>query len=181
MRAFPFPDIASAREELERDVLFPKIPEDEIERIVADAWEAGAAAARKTAEGCGTNRSMEQIAAENGLAVERRPEDFVAASMRYFSEYYDGSATIVLHTGAVNLWAQENRLTPEDAEELILSHEYYHFLECKKIGPASGRYRVPALRIGRLVLARCGVRALSEIGAYGFSRTWFDLRRKDSR
>ncbi len=70
-------------------------------------------------------------------------------------------------------------MTRMEAENLILSHEYYHFLEWNKLGLTSRDYQVPMISIGPLRLGRTGIRALSEIGAHGFAHTYHQLLRRN--
>lgn len=175
MRAFPFPDKIMSREELERDLLYNKIPKGDIESISDRAWETGVAAAKELVKEYGSDKLMEDIAKAAGLTIERINMDNVTGNVRYFSEYYSGRNKIVLYLDSISKWAEKNKLPMKEAEELILSHEYYHFLECTKLGLTSRQYKVPTLRVGKIVLARSGVRALSEIGAHGFSRTFYEV------
>ena len=66
------------------------------------------------------------------------------------------------------------KLTEQRAEELILAHEFYHFLEETKIGKTSERYKLPILSLGPIKIGSTGVRSLCEIGAYGFAKTYWD-------
>lgn len=176
MRSFPYPDREASREELARDLLFDKIPIDQREQIADRAWQTGVDAARALMEAHGAGSAIWDIAAASGLEVKREDKDQVAGKVRYFSEYYSGRSQIVLYNRSVALWARQNAMEPKEAEELILAHEYYHFLECTQLGLTSKQYLVPTLKLGSLVLARSGVRALSEIGAHGFARTYCQLR-----
>lgn len=175
MRAFPFPDKIMSREELQRDLLYRKIPEGDTEAISDRAWETGVNAAKEIVKKYGCDKQMEDIAKAAGLTVERINIDNVAGNVRYFSEYYSGRNKIVLYMDSISKWAKTNRLPIKEAEELILSHEYFHFLECTKLGLTSRQYTVPTLKIGTVVLGKSGIRALSEIGAHGFSRTFYEL------
>ncbi|MFL0247286.1 hypothetical protein [Candidatus Clostridium stratigraminis] len=176
MRAFPFPDKIMSREELLRDLLYEKIPKGDLESISDRAWETGAAAAKAIIKEHGFEISIIEIAKISGLTIERSEKDHVAGNVRYFSEYYSGRNAIILYTESVSKWAKINRLSMDEAEELILSHEYFHFLECTKLGLTSKQYMVPNIKIGKIVLGKSGIRALSEIGAHGFSRTFYELR-----
>jgi len=177
VRAFPFPEKRASREELNRDLLYRKIPKEQCPAIADRAWETGAGAAREIHElypGC----SVEEIARLEGLRVRRVEKDNVAGQVRYFSEYYSGRKEIILYTPSIRLWARNNGLTPEEAQELILSHEVFHHLECARLGLTSEQYKVPAFRIGRWSFGKSSIRALSEIGAHAFSRTLYELRGK---
>ena len=178
MRAFPFPDKIMSREELPRDLLYEKIPKSDLERISDKAWDTGASAARAIVEEYGCDKHIEEIAKASGLTVEWINKDNIAGNVRYFSEYYSGRKKIMLYVESISKWAKTNKLPMHEAEELILSHEYYHFLECTKLGLTSKQYRVPNIKIGSIILAKAGIRALSEIGAHGFSRTFYELSGK---
>jgi hypothetical protein len=174
MRCFPFPDKKLSREELTRDILYDNIPSEDRVRISDRAWETGVAAARCLIERYATAENMMDIAFKSGLKVARPEIDNVVGKVRYFSEYFSNDNRIVLYMGSLRKWANENGLLVEDAEELVLSHEYYHFLECNEIGETSAQYVVPTLKIGNFVIMKAGIRALSEIGAHGFSRTYYE-------
>lgn len=178
MRAFPFPDKIMSREELSRDLLYERIPKSDIERISNKAWETGEVAARTLVEEYGCDKHIDEIAKISGLAVEWINKDNIVGNVRYFSEYYSGRKKIILYEESISKWAKTNKLPMHEAQELILSHEYFHFLECTKLGLTSKQYMVPNIRIGSIILGRAGVRALSEIGAHGFSRTFFELSGK---
>ncbi len=178
MRNFPFPDKISSREELTRDLLYHKIRSQDLEKIADRAWETGVAAARALIDEYGRDKPIESIAGLSGLSLERIGKDNVAGNVRYFSEYYSGRSKIVLYLQSIGKWAKANHLSMSEAEELILSHEYYHFLECTKLGLTSKQYQVPTVCIGPISLGKSGIRALSEIGAHGFSRTYFEAKGK---
>ncbi len=176
MKYFPFPDKTASREELTKDVLYQKIPQSDRERIVDLAWDTGVAAAIDILKRYGMDKSVEAIAKECGLTVERIDKDNIAGNVRYFSEYYSGRKKIVLYNDSIGKWAESNRCNVVDAEELILSHEFFHFLECTSIGLTSKQYQVTVIKIGKWILCRSGIRALSEIGAHGFSRTYYEIK-----
>lgn len=174
MRAFPFPDKVYSREELQRDIVYDKIPESDRVLICDKAWETGVNAAKLTMEKYG-NKPIEMIIEECGLSVDRKSIDNVAGNMRYFSEYYSGKNRVYLYTTSIKKWANENDFSLDQAEELILSHEFFHYLEVNEIGETSKQYMVPTLKVGSKTIIKTGVRALSEIGAHGFSRTYYEI------
>jgi hypothetical protein len=120
---------------------------------------------------------MAGIAEAEGLTVIYTDKDNVSGRVRYFSEYYSGRKTIYMYSGSIEKWARSNKLKIEDARELILAHEFFHHLECTRLGLTSKQYTVPHFQIGKLKIGKAGIRALSEIGAHGFSYTFFDARR----
>lgn len=175
MKAFPFPNKTGSREELERDILYKKIPDSDRVNICVNAWNTGVKAAEDICRQF-PDKSISEIIKESGLKLERINKDNVSGNIRFFSEYFSGPNKIVLYTASIRLWVKNNNMSENEAERLILSHEYFHFLECNKIGLVSKQYLVPTLRIGKLILAKSGIRALSEIGAHGFSRRFYELK-----
>lgn len=175
MRAFPFPDRIGSREELSRDLLYKKIPQEDRIKIADRAWDTGVIAAKELLQS-NYGKSIEQIALDEELVVEHKEIDNVAGNVRYFSEYYSGLKKIILYDNSIKKWSKANSLTVKEANELILSHEIYHHLECIKLGLTSKQYSVPTIQIGRFKIGRSGVRALSEIAAHGFSRTFYEER-----
>lgn len=135
----------------------------------------GCAAARDVFAQSGGSADFFAICKANGLTVVERDIDFVSGNQRYFSDYVAGKNCVTLYLRSVDLWAQQNKMTRMEAENLILSHEYYHFLEWNKLGLTSRDYQVPMISIGPLRLGKTGIRALSEIGAHGFAHTYHQL------
>lgn len=173
MRTFPFPDRVESREELERDLLYERIPEEDRIRLCDLAWDRGVKAALELWKRY-PEKGLLEIAAAEGVKVVRCPEERVNAAFRIFGEYSSGENEITLYLGAIEKWAGANALSMEEAEDLVLAHEFFHFLECTKLGETSKLFQVPTLRIGKWVLIKSGIRALSEIGAHGFSRACFE-------
>lgn len=177
MRVYPFPDKQASREELKRDLLYRKIPPQDLAPMADRAWETGAEAARRALQEH-PGMSIYALAQAQGLTVDHRAVDKVSGKVRYFSEYYAGRKTIFLYDESIGKWAGANGLSQGAAEELILAHEFFHHLECTCLGPTSRQYTVPQLELGPVRLGKSGIRALSEIGAHGFAYTWYQQRGK---
>lgn len=175
----PFPGRELAEQELSYDPCFPKIPPEDRPKIVDAAWEKGAAASKRVFEKYGGERDFRKIAEKSGLKVCFQDVDYVVGRQRYFSDYLSGKNEINLYLKSVALWAEQNHMSTEDAQNVILSHEYYHFLECTEIGLTSRDYCVPMLRLGKLKIGSTGIRALSEIGAHAFARTYYELLQQE--
>lgn len=173
--ALPFPGRELAGKELSYDPCYAKIPEQDRERIVEAAWQKGATAARELFQKEQGQQDFFEIASKNGLRCLRLDKDYIVGNQRYFSDYLSGKNVIHLYLRSIDLWAAENGLTRGQAEQVILSHEYYHFLEWNVLGLTSRDYFVPMLEFGPLRLGKTGIRALSEIGAHAFARTYYDL------
>lgn len=173
MRDFPFPDRIESREELKRDVLYDKIPEEDRIRICDAAWETGVKAAAELGREY-PGKKIDKIMELEGIKIVYKSKDCVAGGIRYFSEYFSGKREIVMYVKSIEKWANSNGVSKCQAMELILAHEFYHHLECNSIGLTSQLYMLPTIKIGKLSVGRSGIRALSEIGAHGFSRTYYN-------
>ncbi len=178
---FPFPSRELALQELSSDPCFPKIEEKDKERIVENAWETGRKAALAVWEQFGGEPDFFRIAKQSGLTCRHVGTDYVVGNQRYFSDYLSGQNKINFYTKSIALWAEQNGFTQEQAENLILSHEYFHYLEWNRLGLTSKQYQVPMLQIGAWKIGKTGIRALSEIGAHAFARTYYELGLKEEK
>ena len=172
---FPFPGRELADRELTYDPCYDKIPEADRAVIVEKAWEKGSNAARMVFERERGSMDFYTIARNSGLKLIEVPKDYIVGKQRYFSDYISGQKQINLYSGSIQKWAEQNALEYETAVNLILGHEYYHYLEVNEIGLASREYLVPMVCIGPLKLGKTGIRALSEVGAHAFVRQYYEL------
>ena len=170
----PFPDRALADQELSYDPCYRKIQNRDKRRIVDQAWKKGREAARKVFREQNGSYDFFRIARDSGLKIVEKNIDNVQGGTRYFSDYLSGRNEIILYLKSVALWAKQNHLETHQAENLILSHEYFHFLEMNGLGRTSKDYLVPMIQLGKLKIGRTGIRALSEIGAHAFARTYYE-------
>lgn len=175
MKAFPFPSRETAVDELKKDPCYGRIAPEDVPKLIDRAWNRGMDAAAEIIAKYGKKPYFEQIARDSGLTVKRVETDYVAGRTRYFSDYIPGQKLVNLYTDSVKKWAESNGLTIAQAENLILAHEYYHYLEWTELGMTSRLYTVPAFALGRLKIGKTGIRALSEIGAHAFARTCFGV------
>ena len=172
---FPFPGRELADKELTYDPCYGKIPEADRAPIIEKAWQKGVQAAEAVFAREKGSYDFYAIARSSGLKLVEVPKDYVVGKQRYFSDYISGQKLINLYSGSIQKWAEQNGLEYADAVNLILSHEYYHYLEMNEIGQASRDYLVPMLTIGPLKLGKTGIRALSEVGAHAFARKYYEL------
>lgn len=172
---FPFPGRELADQELTYDPCYGKIPEADRASIVEKAWQKGTDAALMVFERENGSFDFHTIARKSGLKLMEIPKDYIVGKQRYFSDYISGQNLINLYSHSIQKWAEQNALEYDVAVNLILSHEYYHYLEMNEIGLASRDYLVPMVQIGPLKLGKTGIRALSEVGAHAFARKYFDL------
>lgn len=176
---FPFPDRVLALRELQADPAGGKLCLAQQEALRDKAWTFGQEAARMVYARAEGESSFRTLLGKSGLRVSVQPRDCVMAGRRYFAIFESGRATVEIYEQAVAMWADENGLAYSEAENLILSHEYFHYLETGELGPASALVTLPLLRIGSIAIGRKGIRALSEIGAHAFARTYYELCRQE--
>ncbi|MDR1575007.1 MAG: hypothetical protein LBS37_03290 [Treponema sp.] len=142
------------------------------------SWKRGSEAAKNIFIKFDREPDFFTIAEKSGLSYQWVDVDYIAGDRRYFSDYLSGKNLIRLFTKSIAHWAEKNNLDIKKAANLILSHEYFHFLECTNLGLTSRLYQVPMIIAGPFKIGRTGIRALSEIGAHGFAYTYDTLIEK---
>ena len=175
---FPFPGRELADKELTYDPCYHKITPEDRPVIIEKAWQKGCRAAEMVYGREGGSYDFPAIARSSGLNLVEVPKDYIVGKQRYFSDYISGQKLINLYSGSIQKWAEQNGLEYATAVNLILSHEYYHYLEMNEIGLASREYLVPMMTIGPVKLGKTGIRALSEVGAHAFARRYYELAKE---
>ena len=168
---FPFPGRELADRELTYDPCYSKVPAEDRAAIVEKAWQKGCAAAREVFQRENGSGDFRAIVTGSGLQLNEKDTDFVAGSQRYFSDYISGQKCVNLYKKSIALWAGENGLDYEQAVDLILSHEYFHFLEVTELGLTSRDYTVAMVQIGPVKLGSTGLGALPAGSANTLART----------
>ena len=171
MEMFPFPDRSACITELKLDRFFSRIPTQDHEKILNAAWQRGEQAAEDFF-GSGPvdiRQAMQAV----GLQIEELDQDMVIGGTRYFAEIYVKAKKVNVYLTAVALWAQHNCLPLAQAEELLLAHEFFHYLEHTALPPARDVYQVPSLKLFGRTLLRSGLRCVSEIGAHSFANAYW--------
>lgn len=173
MEFFPFPDKTACLEELKRDKYADRIPEGDWQGILEAAWDRGESAAHDCFQQGKTD--IYQVVEQANLQINRIDRDMVVGGTRYFAEIYVKTGTVNIYTPSVALWTRHNSLTERQAEELILAHEYFHYLEYTILPPAKDIYQIPILRLFGCTLMSAGLRSVSEIGAHSFTRNYYQM------
>lgn len=173
---FPFPDKDSSFSILESDPCFAKIPGSEVNTVFEDAWELGIRQARCFADEFPIRQqTMADILLSQGFQVAYEDTDCVIGNMRYFCEYSPGRQRVTVYQKSVALWADSHGFAYRQALDIILAHEYYHYLESTKIGWTSRRYLVPMVTLGPWHFGKTGIAALSEVGANAFANEYYSI------
>ena len=154
---FPFPNQEASRHILTQDPCYHKIPADQRDAVFQDAWDYGIQAAESFGSFHGTDSSMRELLIAQGFSVHEPDVDYVVGNTRYFCDYQSEKNIVNIYKKSIELWADSNGFSYDDSVELILSHEYFHYLEWHKIGLASKRCLVPMLQIGPWKLGKTGL------------------------
>lgn len=161
--------------ELKRDSVFRKIASDRYDELIAFAWERGEISAIKYIEKLSTTIPSEMIAKLN-ITIMCKNWEKGKSKIQFYSEYADKPTTITLYENSIGEAIESamshgyNQITSlMAAKEVFLSHELYHYIECRDIGLASKEHKVVMLKAGPFQLTS-GIRALCEIGAHAFSK-----------
>ena len=172
---FPFPNRDASKRILFADPCFGKIPADQVDRVFEKAWQTGEAEAERFLAQLENleSFSMLSLLEKKKFRIEVKDVDYVMGNIRYFCEYMSQENIVLIYQKSVELWAQKNNLSYETARDLILAHEYFHYLEWHEIGRTSKQCLVPMVKIGPLSLGKTGISALSEIGANAFANSCY--------
>lgn len=174
--AFPLPGRALAEKELRRDALYSRIPPQKRREVLERAWSKGEQAARQVYRQHGGEADLLCIAERSGLHCQWDERDRALAGRRHFAEYLPECRCVRLYEGGIRLLAEKNGIPVPQALDLVLGHEYFHFLEHLCLGWTSRDCLVPLVCIGPLRFGKTGIRALSEVGAHAFAYTWVRLK-----
>lgn len=174
-KKFPFPDKESSMLILKNDPCYGKIPEEQIVDVFEDAWMTGVEEGRKfiSAYCLDAEFDMIKILQKLGFEIIQQDIDYVMGNIRYFCEYFPEKDKIHIYNKGIDLWAASNNLEPEQSKNIILAHEFFHYLEAKRLGWISKRCLVPMLKIGKLTFGKTGIAALSEVAANAFANEYY--------
>lgn len=172
---FPFPDQEASRHILTQDPCYHKISSGQKDAVFRDAWDYGIHTAESFWNSQEEISSMRTLLTKQGFTVYEPDVDYVVGNTRYFCDYQSEKNIVNIYKKSIELWAENNGFSYDDSVELILAHEYFHYLEWHKIGLASKRCLVPMVQIGSWKLGKTGIAALSEIAANAFANRWYLL------
>ncbi|HBE76498.1 MAG TPA: hypothetical protein DDW65_01760 [Firmicutes bacterium] len=166
--------------ELQNDPLFSKIPSANYHQLIDKAWSIGRNTADKYYQQYGT-RFPEELVKKLGLVLTEKKQGFVAPQYRICSEYYSNLRQIILYqdtiTGELEKLQAKGFIKYKDYTEfrsLFIAHEIFHHIECHDIGLTSKLDKLTVFRLGPWRITS-GIRALSEIGAHGFTKALLNL------
>jgi hypothetical protein len=166
--------------ELQNDPLFSKIPSENYRQLINKAWSIGSSTACKYSQQYGT-RIPEKLVERLGLVLTEKEQGFVAPQYRICSEYYSNLRQIILYQDTIK--GELEKLQAKgftkykdytEIRSLFIAHEIFHHIECHDIGLTSKTDKLIIFKLGPWRITS-GIRALSEIGAHGFTKTLLNL------
>lgn len=180
---FPFPDREASKSILKADPCFGKIPADQVDAVFERAWATGQREAEVFLSQLEDTASLSMLSLleKKNFRITVKDIDYVMGNIRYFCEYMSEENIVIIYRKSVELWAEKNQFSYEMACDLILAHEYFHYLEWHEIGRTSKQYLVPMVKIGKLTLGKTGISALSEIGANAFANSCYPVFAKKAQ
>ena len=171
-RMFPFPGRDESYEIYINDPCYSKIQKDDSEAVFDRAWNTGVNCADEFIfKHPDSVAEMATVLEGEGFSIETINKDYVIGNQRYFCEYHPKEMKITVYKESVQLWANQQDLDYDEARNIILAHEYFHYLENTTIGWISRQYMVPMLVIGKHTFGKTGVPALSEVAANAFANS----------
>lgn len=173
-------DYELAFEQLSRDLLFYKIPSEQVEYYVNSAICIGAAAAEQY-----QSNDIYELCAENGIIIEisDRSGKFFGIRMRAEIHMSDDEKIIILYQQSIDDIAKavldclpcEQRLSKDKILKMHIAHEFFHFIE-QKNGCRVNEVLPKVVTFSVLGLHRkASILTLSEVAAHSFSKRLLGL------
>lgn len=175
-----YTDTTLAVMELQRDLLFHKIPKGQVKAYVDRSLSEGVAEAERY-----MGQSLDELCAARKLSVRLTDQNqgMGGVSFRASISYGKDGAEMTLFTRAIeDLLLRVNPLLPEGQQftfdgirSVMVAHEFFHYLEFTEIGEVPERAgRVDILPIfGRRRQAR--IMRCSEVAAHAFAKAFLGL------
>ena len=167
-------DEAFAFSDLRVDFVYNRIPRDRRQYYIAEGLRIGAETARKY-----RGRDIRELLCNDGVAI--RTIDTPSPSGMHAQIYYDGGERrIEIFTETAKRFADALAdvpipLSQEQAQEIFLAHEFYHWLEYSK-GRGTEMLCAPVERkLLGLIPQRLRVHRVCEIAAFQFCKEYCGL------
>ncbi|MHC5247034.1 hypothetical protein [Enterococcus sp. LJL90] len=158
--------------ELEQDMLFQKIPKDRIMPYIKKSLETGNSYAQQQ------SKDIVELYKENKITLKEEQHDgvFFKVQMRaQFETDKKGNNVVYLYKASIQELAQSNNLTYNQMKKIILTHEFFHFIESKN---GEVFEELPSVETARLlgISRKAKIRRTSEIAANAFTKSFLKLR-----
>lgn len=154
--------------ELKQDMLYHKIPQERIPYYVNEPLKMG----KKYAQEMPT-KNVKQLYETAGIQIKEEAHDgvFFKVEMRaQFESDKKGNHLVYLYQASVDKLSKANNLSPEKMKNIVLAHEYFHYLEeSTKQHVSEMMDSIETLKVAGLIRT-AKIRRASEIAANAFAK-----------
>jgi hypothetical protein len=159
--------------ELKQDLLFHKIPQEKLSYYINRSLEIGRELA---AAFVGTSAKKLLAQHQVSIKLEEGAGDFFKVKFRaQFESDAKGNSQILLYKQSVEEMALANQLAYEAMEEIILMHEFFHFLEQQRSFETADQLESIQTFHFLGVSRKAHIQRTSEIAANSFAKTVLKL------
>lgn len=159
--------------ELKQDMLYHKIPREKIPYFIDEALSFGKSCAQEL-----STKKIKELFAESGISIKKESHNgvFFKVELRaQFESDRKGNNLIYLYQASIDKLAKANNMSNEQVTEIVLAHEYFHYIEDQRSQDISEILdSIVTMRI--LGIARTAkIRRASEIAANAFAKELLGL------
>lgn len=169
-----FSDEFLAYLELKQDMLFHKIPADDIWNYLEKSLEIGKSFVSKL-----KSKDIFELYAESDIRIKEEKHDgvFYKVQMRaQFESDRKGNNLVYLYEKSIAQLAEANNLGLTEMKRIILAHEYFHYLEEKSESHVYDQF-APIESAKILGFSqKAHIRRTSEIAANAFAKHFLNLK-----
>lgn len=169
-----FSDEFLAYLELKQDMLFHKIPSDDIWNYLGKSLKIGENFASKL-----NSKDIFDLFEESGIKIKEEKHDgvFYKVQMRaQFESDRKGNNLVYLYEKSIAQLAEANKRSLKEMKRIILAHEYFHYLEEKSEKHVYDQFE-PIESAKILGFSRkAHIRRTSEIAANAFAKRLLNLK-----
>lgn len=166
----PFPDYNLSKDEVLKSNLSKKTTEQSALKYFDQSWECGKYQAEQLISN-GTVANFEEEFISLNYSIYEYNIDNKVGNIRYYADIFPKNKIIKLYSLSIKKWSDQFYLNYERSKNLVLAHEFFHYIEHSSIGFLSEMTNIPYIKIGNYKIGRLKFNILSEVGAYSFVNT----------
>lgn len=166
----PFPDYNLSKDEVLSSNLSKKTTQKSALKYFNQSWKCGKYQAEQLISN-GTVVNFEEEFTSRNYRIYEYHIDNKIGNIRYYADIFPENKIIKLYSLSIKKWSDQFDLNYERSKNLVLAHEYFHYIEYSSIGFLSEMTNIPYLKIGNYKFGKLKFNILSEVGAYSFVNT----------
>lgn len=167
--------------ELEQDILFHKIPDNERVELIREAIEFGRQSAHDTIEKFST-RDPFTIANNLNVEIKLDPNTKTFGKTLVYSECLTKDRKIIIYEGSlshkaelVSIYGLDKEFPNDDLKAVHAAHELFHNIVEWGKGSIKDKHKIVTLKLGP-IQTRSPIRALDEIAADNFVKVLLNMK-----